>query len=193
MFLPTPMPRFLREACCDELEHAPNRYWPGFEEGLRKNLPEFRSNHKDFLFTRGFRGFKVIDPSPALPKIAGESNIWGEDPVHLLTEGYERVVDLQEKEILMRSAAGGKRTASDSAGGQVKKPRMEVYRPSWIEGSSLTAKRNDIGAFRGRGGVRGGGHSGGGGGSGPGFRGGRGFYPGSRGGRGRFFPPSGYY
>jgi len=118
--------------------------WPGFEEGLRKNLPEFRSNHKDFLFTRGFRGFKVIDPSPALPNIAGESNIWGDDPVHSLTEGYERVVDLLEKEILMRSAAGSKKTASDSAGGQVKKPRMEVYRPSWIEGSSLTAKRNDV-------------------------------------------------
>jgi hypothetical protein len=191
VFLLTPMPRFLREACCDELEHAPNRYWPGFEEGLRKNLSEFRSNHKDFLFTRGFRGFKVIDPSPALPNIAGESNIWGEDPVHPLTEGYERVVDLLEKEILMRSAAGGKRTASDSAGGQVKKPRMEVHRPSWIEGSSLTAKRNDVGAFRGRGGGRGGGGRGGR--SGPGFRGGRGFFPGSRGGRGRFFPPSGYY
>jgi hypothetical protein len=71
----------------------------------------------------------------------------------------------------------------------VKKPRMEVHRPSWIEGSSLTATRNDVGAFRGRGG----GCGGGGGGSGPGFRGGRGFYPRSRGGRGRFFPPSGYY
>jgi uncharacterized membrane protein YgcG len=193
VFLLTPMPRFLREACCDELEHAPNRYWPGFEEGLRKNLAEFRTNHKDFLFTRGFRGFKVIDPSPALPNIAGENNIWGEDPVHPLTEGYERVVDLLEKEFLMR-AAGGKRVASDPAGGQVKKPRMEVYRPSWIEGSSLTAKRNDVGAFRGRGGGRGGGGGGrGGGGGGPGFRGGRGFFPGSRGGRGKFFPPSGYY
>ncbi len=98
------------------------------------------------------------------------------------------MVDLLEKEILMRAAAGGKRTASDSAGGQVKKPRMDVYRPSWIKGSSLTAKRNDVGAFRGRGVGRGGG-----GGSGPGFRGGRGFHPGSHGGRRKFFPPSGYY
>jgi hypothetical protein len=145
--------------------------------------------HKDFLFTRGFRGFKVIDPSPALPNIAGENNIWGEDPVHPLTEGYERVVDLLEKEILIRSAAGGKRTASESVGGQVTKPRMEVPRPSWIEGSSLTAKRNDVSAYRGRGG----GSGGGGGGNGPGFRGGRGFHPKSRGGRGRFFPPSGNY
>jgi hypothetical protein len=206
VFLLTPMPRFLRDACCDELEHAPNRYWPGFEEGLRKNLAECRTNHKDFLFTRGFRGIKVIDPSPALPNNPGEDNIWGEDPVHPTTEGYERVVDLLEKEIQTRAAAGGKRTASDPAGGQVKKPRMDVYRPSWIEGSSLTAKRNDVGAFRGRGGGRGGGgggrggggrggggRGGGGGGSGPGFRGGRGFYPGSRGGRGKFFPPGGYY
>jgi hypothetical protein len=198
VFLLTPMPRFLREACCDELEHAPNRYWPGFEEGLRKNLAEFRSNHKDFLFTRGFRGFKVIDPSPALPNTAGENNIWGEDPVHPLTEGYERVVDLLEKEIMLRSAAGSKRTAPEAAGGQVKKPRMEVPRPSWIEGSSLSAKRTDVGAYRGRGGGGRGGGGGGsgrggaGGGNGPGFRGGRGFFPRGRGGRGRFYPP-GYY
>jgi hypothetical protein len=86
VFLLTPMPRFLLETCCDELEHAPNRYWPGFEEGLRKNLSEFRTNHKDFLFTGGVRGFKGIDPSPALPNTVGEFNIWGEDPVHPLTE-----------------------------------------------------------------------------------------------------------
>jgi hypothetical protein len=66
----------------------PNRYFPGFEDGLRKSLSEFRSNHKDFIFTRGLRGFKVIDPSPVLPNITGDFNIWGEDPVHPLTEGW---------------------------------------------------------------------------------------------------------
>jgi hypothetical protein len=188
VFLLTPMPRFLREACCDELEHAPNRYSPGFEDGLRKNLAEFRANHKDFLFTKGFRGFKVVDPSPALPNIVGDFNIWGEDPVHPLTEGYERVVDLLEKEIEAKS--GVKRPASDSAGGTVKKPRSEVPRASWIEGSSLTAKRSDVGGNRGRGG--GGGYRGGGGAH---FYngGGRGFIPRGRGGRGRFFPPHGRY
>jgi hypothetical protein len=188
VFLLTPMPRFLREACCDELEHAPNRYSPGFEDGLRKNLAEFRANHKDFLFTKGFRGFKVVDPSPVLPNITGEFNIWGEDPVHPLTEGYERVVDLLEKEIEAKS--GIKRPASDTAGGMVKKPRSEVPRASWIEGSSLTAKRSDVGGNRGRGG--GGGYRGGGAAH---FNngGGRGFFPRGRGGRGRFFPPHGRY
>jgi hypothetical protein len=188
VFLLTPMPRFLREACCDELEHAPNRYSPGFEEGLRKNLAEFRSNHKDFLFTKGFRGFKVIDPSPVLPNITGDFDIWGDDPVHPLPEGYEKVVDLLEKEIEAK-AAGTKRPASEGSGGPAKKPRTEVPRASWIEGSSLTAKRNDIGGGgRGRGG--GGGFRGGGFYSGGG---GRGFPPRGRGGRGRFFPPHGRY
>jgi hypothetical protein len=159
VFLLTPMPRFLRKACCDELEHAPNRYSPSFEEGLRKNLAEFRSNHKDFLFTKGLLGFKVIDPSPVLPNITGEFNIWGEDPVHPLTEGYEKVVDLLEKEIESK-ATGSKRPASEAAGAQAKRPRTEVPRASWIEGSSLTAKRNDIGGGRGRSG--GGGYRGGG-------------------------------
>jgi hypothetical protein len=187
VFLLTPMPRFLREACCDELEHAPNRYSPGFEEGLRKNLADFRSNHKDFLFTKGFRGFKVIDPSPVLHNITGEFNIWGEDPVHSLMEGYEKVVDLLEKEIESKTT-GRKRPASETAEGQVKMPRTEVPRASWIEGSSLTAKRNDVGGRRGRGG--GGSYRGGGGGySGDDW----GFIPRGRGGRGRFFPPHGRF
>jgi hypothetical protein len=67
---------------------------PGFEEGLRKSLSEFRSNHKDFLFPRGFRGFKVIDPSPISQMTATSG---GEDPVHPMTERYERTVDLLER------------------------------------------------------------------------------------------------
>jgi hypothetical protein len=66
----------------------PNRDTFGFEEGLRKSLSEFRSNHKDFLFTRGFQGFKVIDTRPPLPNITGDFNIWGEDPATPMTEGY---------------------------------------------------------------------------------------------------------
>jgi hypothetical protein len=59
VFLLTPMLRYLQEGCCNELEHAPNRYTPGC-------IAEFRSNHKDFIFTRGLRDFKVIDePGPA--------------------------------------------------------------------------------------------------------------------------------
>jgi hypothetical protein len=74
--------------------------------------------------------------------------------------------------------------------GLVKKPRSDVPRASWIEGSSLTAKRSDVGGNRGRGG--GGGYRGGGAGH---FNngGGRGFFPRGRGGRGRFFPPHGRY
>jgi hypothetical protein len=172
VFILTPMPRYLRESCCDELEHAPNRYSPGFEEGLRKALSEFRTNHKNFIFTRGLRGFKVIDPSPVLPNITGDFNIWGEDPVHPLAEGYERVVDLLEKELQAKTT--GKRAAPEGAGGQHKKPRAEMARPGWIEGSSLSAKRND---GRGRGGYysgySGSGYYGGGrGGNGPRGRGG---------------------
>jgi hypothetical protein len=125
----------------------------------------------------------VIDPSPVLPNITGEFDIWGDDPVHPLPEGYEKGVDLLEKEIEAK-ATGSKRPASGDSGGQAKKPRTEVPRASWIEGSSLTAKRNDIGGGRGRGG--GGGFRGGGFYSGGG---GRGFPPRGRGGRGRFFPP----
>ena len=84
------------------------------------------------------------------------------------------MVDLLEKEIESK-ATGSKRPASEEAGGQAKRPRTEVPRASWIEGSSLTAKRNDVGGGRGRGG--GGGYRGGG----------AGYY--NSGGGGRGFPP----
>ncbi len=74
--------------------------------------------------------------------------------MHPLTEGYEKVVDLLEKEIELKTT-GSKRPASESAGGQVKRPRTEVPRASWIEGSSLRAKRNNVGGSRGHGGGRG--------------------------------------
>jgi hypothetical protein len=145
VFLLTPMLRYLQEGC-NELEHAPNRYTPG-------SLAEFRSNHKDFIFTRGLRGFKVIDPSAVLPNITGKFNIWEEDPVH--PEGYERMVDILEKELQPKMTGGGKRGAPEGVGGHPKRPRVKVPRPSWIESSSLSAKRSDVGN-RGQGGYYGG-------------------------------------
>ncbi len=72
-------------------------------------------------------GNSPVSTTPAVPGVPG-------------LPGYERVVDLLEKEIETKTT-GSKRPASDSAGGQFKRPRTEIPRASWIEGSSLTAKK----------------------------------------------------
>ena len=91
--------------------------------------------------------------SQVLPNITGKFNIWGEDPVH--PEGYERMVDILEKELQPKMTGGGKRGAPEGVGGHPKRPRVKVPRPSWIESSSLSAKRSDVGN-RGQGGYYGG-------------------------------------
>ncbi len=168
----TPGPRYL-DGCCDEPEHAPNRLEDGFEADLRKCLAECRQNYKDFLFTKSLRGFRVVDPSPALPR-SEEIRDW--DPVHPTTEGYERVCDLMEAE-LEKFLSGGvskKRPAESQLGQDAKKWRTEVPRPSWVVENNSNAQRNAGRGFRGRGGWFGPGRP---------WRGNRGFRGGFRGGR----------
>ena len=182
----TPMPRYLEVSCCDELEHAPNRYDGGFEKRLRDTLAEYRQNFKHFIFTSGLRGITVIDPSPAT--MMESEPVWGEDPVHPLTEGYERVVDLFEATMVKMDKAktGIKRPAEEAAGSKTKKARQEVSRPGWIfAGTSCKQQVAPTGWRGGRGG------SGGGRGGGRGYhthgqpyRGGSGYQRGFQRGRG---------
>ena len=126
----TPGPRYL-EGCCDEIEHASNRFDEGFEDGLRRCLAECRQNFKDFLFTSGYRGFRVIDPSPALP--GNNDDIWDWDPVHPSTNGYESICDLIEGEFDKFSHGGTKKRPAESQLAQeAKKRKVEVPRPRWV-------------------------------------------------------------
>jgi hypothetical protein len=116
-------PRYL-EGCCDEIEHASNRFDEGFEDGLRQSF-------KDFLFTSGYRGFRVIDPSPALP--GNNDDIWDWDPVHPSTAGYESTCDLIKGEFDKFSHGGSKKRPAESQLAQeAKKRKVEVPRPRWV-------------------------------------------------------------
>jgi hypothetical protein len=159
----TPGPRYL-EGCCDEIEHASNRFDEGFEDGLRRCLAECRQNFKDFLFTSGYRGFRVIDLSPALP--SSNDDIWDWDPVHPSTTGYESICDLIEGEFDKFSHGGSKkRPAESQLAPEAKKRKVEIPRPRWVSGDSNNAQREYTGGYRGHGGqppwfVRGRGHGG---------------------------------
>jgi hypothetical protein len=49
----TPMPRYVEVGCCDDIEHAANRFDSDFEKKMRDTLAENRRNFKDFLFQKG--------------------------------------------------------------------------------------------------------------------------------------------
>ena len=155
-----PIIRYVINSCCSDLEHVVNSEEPGFEEGMRAKLAECRKNFGDFLFCSGLRGFRVLDPNPVLPNniLDEDDPCWGTDPVHPEMAGYERIVDLFEKEIekLLAGTGGKKRPAADEAGNLRKKPRAVDNRAGWISGSSGVAVRLDVqqggsgGPFRGR-------------------------------------------
>jgi len=156
VILVTPTIRYVKSTCCEDQEHATNWYEAGFEEKLRADLDVCRQNFKDFTFTAGIRGFRVCNPSPTLPGAAEdmEDLVWGEDPVHPLPEGYERITDLLEREIEARLARGEKRkrVMEDAAGASNKKPRMEQPRADWITGTcSMTSSYRPFRGGRGGG------------------------------------------
>jgi hypothetical protein len=67
----------------------------GFEEELRKALMACRGFYKDFFFTNGFRNIIVLNPGLETPQ-EDESGLqlWGPDPVHPLSDGYGRIIDM---------------------------------------------------------------------------------------------------
>jgi len=61
-------------------------------------------------------------------------NMWGEDPVHPLYAGYEKLVDTIEEEAeKLRSGKGDRKRPGEAIGGPSKRPRREAPRPQWIE------------------------------------------------------------
>ena len=146
----TPLLRYVVTSCCDHPEHVTNSDEPGFEETMRIKLSECRRNFQDFLFCNGLRGFRVMDPNPAVPNniLDEEAQCWGTDPVHLEPEGYERVVDMIEKEIVKLLAGPGskKRRAEEMAESSAKRQRAPApdYRAGWISGATGAATRADV-------------------------------------------------
>jgi len=156
----TPLPRYMYTGCCASPEHAPNRVMDeAFEESLRKGLSEMRSHFKDFLFTNNIRNFKLLNPGLCVPEKDEDGEpLWGEDPVHPLYGGYERIADLIVKEAETFGARGQKRPG-ESAESHSKRPRLE-QRPSWVGNPNSQPLLYGYGAQnRGRGGHRGSGGS----------------------------------
>jgi uncharacterized membrane protein YgcG len=184
----TPGPRYLQAGCCSREDHAPNRGSEGFEKEIRKGLADRRGFIKDFLFTNQIRGFAVLNPGLCLP-ISGEDGekVWGQDPVHPLQEGYERIVDLLCEEAAKMAEKASRKRAGEELAPAPKRQRVEQQRPRWIEAAPPPPLQMGFvrGGSRGnssgyRGGGRGdgragrGGGCGGGGGRGGGGRGGGG-------------------
>jgi hypothetical protein len=144
-----PLPRFLTGGCCEDPAHMPNRRQAGFEANLVRDLRDTAENLRDFLFTSGFKQYKVLDPGVSW-RNRDNDYLWGVDPVHPSDAAYSLLADgaLHICNIMESGARKRARTSSTETG---------VPGPS----AALIRQQGSRGARSGAGGGAGDGHRGG--------------------------------
>jgi hypothetical protein len=88
--LVSPLPRYLKAGCCQDVEHMANRGTEGFERQLLQDLMEMADNQRDFTFTAGYRQFKILDPMVSWRALPQEE-VWATDPTHPTAAAYKKI------------------------------------------------------------------------------------------------------
>ena len=88
----SPLPRYLRDRCCSDLDHVANLEEDDYATNLEESLQTCRRNLKDFAFRQGIRNMRVICPWTSLKKMT--INLWPVDPVHMCQEGFSAMAEL---------------------------------------------------------------------------------------------------
>ncbi len=115
---------------------------------MEEKLTELRGTVRDYVRMRNIKRASVIEMGQLLTPSAGQSSylqeeeIWGEDPVHLMSKGYSIVAAGLES--LIYEKRGEEKEAEEKGGqGPAKKPRYDAakHRPAWVKGSVAEAIR----------------------------------------------------
>ena len=197
MVIISPLPSYVKEGCCVEHEHMPNRREVDFYQKLKQELAACSKNMKDFLFNAGLRYGRVMDPMRNLRGMSADE-IWGRDPVQdeiyaLLADGVldvEKTCGNRQEKWKMQDQ--DRDNGSGGQGERTVRGRSENRGQSsqYDSGASrYSGSADSIGERRGGGGRW---ISKGGRGWGGGRRGGRG-KRGGRGGRGGLYSQCGWY
>ena len=133
-----PLPRYTRNGCCEDKDHATNCANPEYITQLLADLDAMRREIKDMCFSANLRNLSVIN----LSRIVEESKeSWGTYPVHLKGDGYSLITNklIQEAKRLLSSnkqvcrsnpsatERNRKRDNSLSTGGLFKKQRLHHH------------------------------------------------------------------
>ena len=133
-----PLPRYTRNGCCEDKDHATNCANPEYITQLLADLDSMRRQIKDLCFSANLRNISVINLGRTVEE---NKESWGSDPVHLKGEGYSIITNklIQEAKRLLStnkqvcrsnpSAAerNRKRDNSLSSGGVCKKQRLHHH------------------------------------------------------------------
>jgi hypothetical protein len=110
----TPLPRYVVAGCCNNTDHCANRREPGYRTRMLQGLEDIRRNLKDFLFHKGWRNVKVVDPNIEIRGLS-DAETWSSDPIHPREEVYKKIAEGLIN-VVANAAESSKRTRSDSWG-----------------------------------------------------------------------------
>ena len=79
-----PLPRYLKDRCCDNERHVSNLDDDNYGDLLEDAVLASRKNMKDFAFRQGIRNIRVLGPWSSLRKLS--NNIWEDEQVHVNIE-----------------------------------------------------------------------------------------------------------
>jgi hypothetical protein len=108
----TPLPRYAVAGCCNNLEHCANIREPGYKTRMMQELEDIKRNLRDYLFHKGKRNIRVVDPTMDLMGMV-DSEIWDIDPIHPKEEAYKRIAEGLVN-VVAQATESGKRGRSDS-------------------------------------------------------------------------------
>jgi hypothetical protein len=77
----TPLPRYVVAGCCNNPEHCANIREPGYKTRMMQGLDDIKRNLRDYLFNKGKRNIRVVDPTMDLMGMV-DAEIWDSDPIH---------------------------------------------------------------------------------------------------------------
>jgi hypothetical protein len=169
-----PLPRYLYNSCCSDVEHAPNIKEDNHVAGQIGDLEEHQRMWRGISFREKIRNVKVVSAASLL----ADATWWGTDPVHPTNAGYERVAKFvlqglrsmeakREDFFKAEEAKEGRKRPLNESPPSSSQTDMRAKRGPWQStGDYVVRQEQPWGAYRGRGG-----------------RGGRGGWPRGRGGQ----------
>jgi hypothetical protein len=165
----TPLPRYLWAACCKDHEHAPNVYSEGHVVDQLASIDGAFKLWRGMAFRSKISNLKLCNAA----HLVADERYWSADPVHPVTEGYNKVLvailngieamtnkrlSLLEDTSTPEASKRPRAASSGSSAGQHEDTTPAQKRPAWLTSDSNYAHRfEDAGRGRGwRGGGRGG-------------------------------------
>ena len=138
-----PLPRFINSPCCQVAGHLTNFKGEDYGTNMGESISNLTEWIKEFTHGKRIRNFKVLCPNTMISMNGDDilpkkelAMIWSRDPIHLSSEGCQRLASCIVDELQHPQVQLERLTTGDSTPDETKK------RKDWTHKSNMTASRD---------------------------------------------------